>query len=408
MYQICTIYCLLYERSAGRLRSQSRTEERNASNHHETLTLMDQCAVKAFNLLGEYDPEIPPKILDVLQIGDEKGLIDLQTVQRYLEERKSNCQYYEHTIFGDPREGCFAEQYFLRSKDSEMLQSIYKRIQTATEKARERKREQWLSLSAEYNSLQRKIASASCDYTYTEGGYQPNHDSRHCTKCFLFQKAGRMSIHLHEDPLPVNPSQTHAVVFELNCPEAFSAYRNTTWMIIRSLAVSEPIKSQPPKLLLREYSEVKPFISSTSIEGVCLASVSKSRLKMHFNPAMLPARWDEVCVHNTLRLRYFDTKTESWTGRKRGRLSFAHHCAFVIPSDSPFAPLLESPKFDLTPLAHRRMKLLRAKLTAHLDWVLTSSWHSRVSYLVPFDNGPPFCSSLDRRTSILARKQLRS
>lgn len=306
---------------------------------------MDQCAIKAFDLLGRYDPGILPTILNVLQVASEKDLLDLQRIQQYLVGRRQRCKYRGQTIFQDPREGCFAERYFHHSNDSAMMQSVFNKIETAAAEARERKHEEWQNLSTQYEQLQKELAASTC--IYTDDGRQVVHDNMKCTKCYLERRAKRMKISVHEHPLPTDPFQARAVVFELNCPKAFRVYRNITWEIIGQLASPESVNSQPPRLFLHDYSELKKFMPSTPAEGVCLASTTKSFLKTHYNSIQLPVSWNDVCMHNGLKLGYYDSRTKSWTGRQRGRLSFAHHCELAVPVDSPFASLLSLPQFAL-------------------------------------------------------------
>jgi hypothetical protein len=67
----------------------------------------------------------------------------------------------------------------------------------------------------------------------------------------------------HEHPLPEDPIQAKTVVFELSCPNAFAAYRDCTWQIISTLAFpTAEVSAFEPRVLLGDYSELRPYIQS--------------------------------------------------------------------------------------------------------------------------------------------------
>jgi hypothetical protein len=71
------------------------------------------------------------------------------------------------------------------------------------------------------------------------------------------------------------------VVFELRIPTFLAAYRNATFRIFSDLGhPSKPETSSPPAMLLKDYSQLKRYMNSTS-DGVSLASAKKSFLQTH-------------------------------------------------------------------------------------------------------------------------------
>ncbi|KAL9104009.1 MAG: hypothetical protein Q9163_000987 [Psora crenata] len=304
---------------------------------------MDQVATSLFGLLMDYSPGIPAKILDVLQLPYLADMARLQAIQQYLYGRNTQCSSSINTIFDDPVKGCFADRYFDESNDSSMMQDVYQKITTAAEAARGRKVVERENLSRDFEGLQRKIAESSCLFTTEDGSVI--HDDRKCTKCYLRRKSKRMKIQIHEYPLPADLIQAKAVVFELCCPKAFSAYRNATWRIRGDLACPKQTEPAVPRLLLCDYTELKAFMQSIQRRGVCLASATKSFLATHNCSVPFPVTIDRVCLPNGLKLRYFDSITKRWTGRNAQKLTFGHHCQLDIPPSSPFSSLLISPAF---------------------------------------------------------------
>lgn len=296
---------------------------------------IDRCATELFPLLLDYNPGIPPGILDVLQLPRMTDMYRLNEIQRYLKDRLTECKSSQMTIFNNPVKGCFAERYFEESKDSHKLQKLHESIETDAELARQRKEIEWQKLSAEFENLEKSIAEKSCLYTMVNGR---EHSDQQCTKCYLQRKARRMRIQVHEHPLPSNLIEAKAVVFELGCPKSFAAYRNVTWKLIGTLAYSEKLDHIEPMLALGDYSELKVYGNSKK-GGVSLASTTKSWLKTHYKGVKFPVSISQVCVRNGLKLGYYDPISKYWPGRHSQAPSFAHHCRMKIPVNSPFSSL---------------------------------------------------------------------
>lgn len=297
---------------------------------------MDRCATRLFRLLLDYNPGIPPDILDVLQLLKITDMYRLHEIQKYLSDRLTNCKFPRMTIFDDPVKGCFAERYFDESEGSQKLQKLRESIETAAERAHLRKVEEWQKLTAEFENLEKSIAEKSCLYIMVNG--RGEHSDQQCTKCYLQRKARRMRIQIHEHPLPSKPIEAKSVVFELGCPKSFAAYRNVTWRLIGTLAHSEQLDHTEPKLALCDYSELKGY-GNSKMGGVSLASTTKSWLRTHYKGVRFPVSIDQVCRQNGLKLRYYDPKSQYWPGGHFQKPSFAHHCRMKIPVNSPFSSL---------------------------------------------------------------------
>ncbi|MCJ1431212.1 hypothetical protein MMC27_000563, partial [Xylographa pallens] len=302
---------------------------------------MDRCVTALFELLTEYDPGIPPQILDVLQLTRVTDMSRLQKIQEYLTDRIEKCNFSRNTIFDDPAKGCFAERYFNESPDSSRLEQLYQSIEEAAEIARTRKEQEWRESRAKFEELEKKIRSSACDYITEDSCVV--HDPR-CTKCYLSRQSRRMRIQVHEHPLPSNLVQMKAVLFELGCPKAFAIYRDTTWRIIGSLAYQKQIGGFEPRLILYNYSELQRFINSTAAR-VTLGSTTKSFLDTHYRGVHFPVDLDQICLPHGLKWGYFDTLLKAWPGRIAQKLTFAHHCQIVIPAESPFSSLQLSADF---------------------------------------------------------------
>lgn len=304
---------------------------------------LDETAVKLFPLLSDYNPGLSPEILDVLQLSSFPEMCRLQNIRTYLQKRKAVCNGSHMTIFNDPVKECFADRYYKESKDSVRLAQLHHGIEAAAEQTRARKEGEWQEKCLEYDNLVRKIADTSCLYI-TDQFQVKFHDERRCGKCFLEREKNRFRIQAHEHPLPADSVQAKAVVFELGCPKALIAYRDTTWRIIGSLAFPTPQDGHQPLTILQDYSELK--IYSRSIPSrFSLASVTKSFLKTHYANPRFPVDLADVCLPNGLKFKYYDRYLKIWPGRLSQKATFAHHCQITLPANSPFSSLQFLPEF---------------------------------------------------------------
>ncbi|EEP77435.1 predicted protein [Uncinocarpus reesii 1704] len=296
---------------------------------------LDQCATALFGLLNDFHPGIRPESLDVLQLPTLSEMIHLQSVQEYLRGRCEKSSYM--TIFDDPVSGCFAERYYDDSTDSQKLQELHLEIEMNAQAALQRKEIEWQELTAEFEKLEKDIATSKCA-VMTDVNGAILHDDKRCRKCYLQRCSRRMKIRAHEDPLPNKASEAKAVIFELACPGSFKAYRNATWTLLCTLALPDRAPAPEPKLLLSEYSELQGHTSQVS-RDVCLASPTKSFLLTHYSELRFPVDFDAVCHPNGLKLAYFDTSSKLWTSMQFRKSTFDHHFQMKLPPNSPFASM---------------------------------------------------------------------
>ncbi|TVY40663.1 hypothetical protein LSUB1_G002307 [Lachnellula subtilissima] len=242
---------------------------------------MERCAIQLFVLLRDFNPVFPPEILDVLHISSPKVMRRLQDIRSYLKDRHASCSR-RLTIFSSPIRGCFGERYFEESKDSWELKDIFRQIEDQAEEERQEKQQEWQSKSTDYERLVR--AAAESTHVKEENYYGEPEETcvRNCQKCLLDQTALRLSISVHEHPLPSDEVEAKVTVFELNCPEAFAAYREATWRIISSLSAPSPMEQFLPKLLLAKYPGLRDFLQD-SLSSFTLASTKKLLLSSDFH-----------------------------------------------------------------------------------------------------------------------------
>lgn len=306
---------------------------------------LDEAACSEYSLLKDYRPLFPSRILEVLHLPALEDMTRARTIEEYILYRVQNSRAGYMTIFDDPMKGCFAERYFDESGEPR-FQDLLSAIEVAAEEEREDKMRELDEKTDKYHELSRRIEESTCVYIENSTG-QPIHH-RHCNKCYLTRERQRLRIRVFEDPLPEGEVMKKVVVFELACPEAFAAYRDVTWAIAVHFGAQNLGKetSVTPKVELKDYSELEKYHTSTG--SISLASTTKSFLGTHYAHQRFPVDQSQVFKPNALSYSYFDRQSKSWPGWKRLRPSFAHQSRLMLPSNSPYSALQDTPGFEDT------------------------------------------------------------
>ncbi|KAH6855507.1 hypothetical protein B0I37DRAFT_395568 [Chaetomium sp. MPI-CAGE-AT-0009] len=317
----------------------------------ELWTRLDMWACQEFPLLQQYHPVFTAEILDVLRLRFYKDMVRLQTIQDYLAARTKACRGSKVTVFDDPTEDCFARRYYDEVPSAREMAALREDIEETASDQKQAKLHEWRRKTSEYDGLTRQVNGSACILTVDEDDPygREEHVQHRCPRCQAIRRLNRLNIEIHEHPLPSDDFMAKAVVFELRCPPAFAAYRDTTWMIFSRLASLAPAQRVPPKCLMREYSALAEFVTNRRSCSFSLASLTKPFLKTHYATVQFPVEWeggrDAVCKPNGLKFAYFDARSRIWTGRSRLRPQFAHHIQLQLPQNSPFSTLLGHKSF---------------------------------------------------------------
>lgn len=221
---------------------------------------MDLIAVRLFPLLKEFSPAFHSDVFNVLQIPRLEDMKRVQKLRVYLHRRHRECNQNSFTIFEDPKEGCFAERYFNESDEHQKLLGYDQAIRLAADRDQAKAEQTWKQKTVEYEAVRVQEATASHEWF-------PEHDRKRCTLCYLGRVKNRCKAIAHEYPLPENAAEAKTLVFELNCPAAFAAYRHATWQII---CHGKEGKYDPPltvrEFWLAEYPSLGRYMTSNNAE----------------------------------------------------------------------------------------------------------------------------------------------
>ncbi|PIG85815.1 hypothetical protein AARAC_009742 [Aspergillus arachidicola] len=313
-------------------------------NVFELWVYMDKCAVVAYPLLEEYHPGFHPELLDVLYLSRLTDLDRLQEIQRYIHTRCTGASEQYMTIFTDPSPECFADRYLRTSMGNDLVH-LQDQIEAASMASRHRKEEDLKEVNHQFQTLSEQIARSSCTQRRHPDG---THDIRGCSHCYHIRCRRRLQISVHEDYLPSGNriAEKRAIVFELAIPEAFAAYRGTTWNIINRLGPHVDLtKTEEPRVLLEDYNQLANYKRNIHCQGrLSLASYTKTYLGTHYKWKKLPAAPKDVLLPQGLAFRYYDAERRLWS-KDRAPLTLSQHFALSLPPSNPFASLYSSSSF---------------------------------------------------------------
>lgn len=300
----------------------------------ELWVALDEFTIKLIPLMKKYAPGLEKDLLNVLQLPRLEDMRRLQKIEIYLGQRTNESERGLPSIFTDPTTRCFAAEYF---DQSESMKALHEEISHQDQLARLAKQQEWLKKCAEYENIVKKISEKQCLLTADKlNPFVKVHEESNCQKCYLERNARRIRIQVHECSLPSHPAYAKAVIFELRCPPAFAAWRDSTWKILSELARPPQTPGRIPALLVQEYSQIQRWVKK-SRPILSLASKYKSCLDRRYATAGFPVELDQIVLPNGLRLGLFDRAKQIWTIDQSEPLTFASLCARNLTSTSPFS-----------------------------------------------------------------------
>src|SRR6266478_5241606 len=194
---------------------------------------LDTCTMQRCPLLKQYSPEIPSLFLHSLLLHRSSTLKRALRIDEYLCRRHKE-SYNPTSIFSNNvEESSFAIKYFC---DSEVLQRLHDEIIADAERIREKKRAELHRLNEASKLLRQNASRVDHEVSKSTNGVEVH--SKRCQKCQLVREAKSLKIWVHEWPLPRQRARARQTVFELSPPNAFSAWRGITYLILRDIGLS--------------------------------------------------------------------------------------------------------------------------------------------------------------------------
>lgn len=309
-----------------------------------TLTLLelwiacDQCAGNLVPMLGDYYPEIPTRILQSMVLPAKDQMARLLRVEKYLENRrKAATRGKGSSIFHDfGNDKCFSVRFF---NQSPMHQKLKERIEVAANKQRDQKRTELAKKKQKYERLIQQSSNEVCKFVEVQNrrGAVYHVHAHSCKKCKLQKEAQDLDIDVHEWPLPSRQMEAKSVVFELDAPPTFVAWRDATVFLLHSVLGCEYTKQDKPefKYALSTYAGLQQYFEGDRNRRIGLLSEIKPHNATHRNVVRVSQATESmVLLDNGLRFRYHDSVLDCFISRFQISDAISQWCTYSLPSAS--------------------------------------------------------------------------
>ncbi|KAJ2966920.1 hypothetical protein NQ176_g9917 [Zarea fungicola] len=274
----------------------------------------DRSACSQNALLLDYDHEIPGELLQSLILSFRIDMERLHRVEMYLKDRHDRAvQAQTPSIFASfGSSKSFGVRFFA---SSEYHQDLMRKIEEEAERARDRKRAEFIQKRESYWSHMAKHATLAHEYkdkVNRRTGVVYQVESKSCQRCYHKKAAENQIIEVHEWPLPTMTHQAQNIVFEMHVPDSFRGWRDATAHVIMTvLRSSGSVEAEPDDFLETYFACHRGWAKSSG--RFVLASTTKSNRRTHRKGKRLAtASESDILVKNGLTFHYYDKTTRSW------------------------------------------------------------------------------------------------
>ncbi|KAG8166635.1 hypothetical protein KVR01_002324 [Diaporthe batatas] len=299
----------------------------------------DKAALRQCPLLSEYDPGIPTDALHNLILPFFDQMNTLHNLEDYIHTRQKLTIMTTDLLFSSACEGSFSIQYFDESENHQALLSRIERDAAADRQQKltelRQKKDEYARLYNLYNEMGHQNIWKVIDPWL---GLQEVHDPK-CQACSYSRQMEAMEIEIHEWPLPDNPLQAKAVVFELDIPLWFANWRNARSILLQDLLRGETKKVRPSTTFLLSRND--PHLSRrhsgmNTNPRFDLLSQTKPAVCSHWKKKKITNQLQEseVCVPNGLNYHYYDTRNDEYPGNLTFSDAVPRNCTYMVQSQS--------------------------------------------------------------------------
>lgn len=309
----------------------------------ELWVALDKLTTARFPKLKDYCPGFPVGLFDPMLLPQKIEMTRLAHVEQYLEQRRTPRTYKSSLFFENCNEkDSFAVQYY---QQSTRHQDLHQEIEKAATIERQAKIEEYEEKTRQHQGLMQTYASMVCEEQSRWNHYLKQDEWTHstsCSKCDIKRQADAINIFVHEWPLPKNPLEAEAAVFELEIPVEIFEWRELTYTLL--VDVFSPQKSlglssnNSGLYYLHGYDGLNRHFQGRT-GRLQFASTSKPFLVAHYRSKHITAATkSNICVNNGLSYNIYDSKLCEWTPELLNQCDVQRICTFQLPS-GPFAHL---------------------------------------------------------------------
>ena len=296
---------------------------------------LDKLALHHCALLRDYSPEFPQSLFEPLLLPKKTQMERILRNEEYLATRRAAAIPEFPSMFRSvDTTKSFAVRYVQQSPRHEELKQ---KIETKAVNDRARKKHELEKKRQQYHELINQSDGMSCEYvSHWRNRQKTSAHSGSCQKCQVKSQAKRLTIDVHEWPLPERDLEVKAVVFELDMPTVVSKWRDITYRMLVDM-FSAPISrrgkdKQQGVYNLREYDGLQKFVKPQA-GRLRLASTTKPFVVSHYrNQKISQANESNVCVNNGLRYAVYDSKKMRWTEELLDCCNVREQCTPRLPA----------------------------------------------------------------------------
>ncbi|KAL5318844.1 hypothetical protein ACEPPN_013911 [Leptodophora sp. 'Broadleaf-Isolate-01'] len=297
---------------------------------------LDKSTISHYPLLGKFDPGFQSTLFEPLLLPKRHQMDQLRNVEKYLLKRKANSRVTNPSIFGDISSTLsFGAQYY---DQSDAHKSLKNRIEQEAKDEATAKKHELNQAKAQFRELlndANQLTHTSVLKWFGRGRSRTQrmaHEARVCKKCVLLKQAQNLEIDCFEWPLPSVEPAAKCVVFELDIPSLFRAWRSTTYRILADVfSTAPPPQAKPKGIVLNEYSGLKGYLKSRA-DRLQLASSTKPHSQTsRGSQTVAEATEESVCLSNNLQFAIQDVKSQHAAAKHLGKYDLHERCTFKLP-----------------------------------------------------------------------------
>ncbi|KUI70693.1 hypothetical protein VM1G_06338 [Cytospora mali] len=333
----------------------------------------DKSAVALFPMLVDYNPGIKLEPLQSLLLPSKGYMVRLLHIEEYVKDRQDRgWRSAEGSIFRDfGLPDCFSVRYFDESLEH---QDLLLRIQRDAEEKRKMKREELAVKKTRYETLMHQYDESSCDYyEFTDlwGIVQSRHSEDCCKRHSLRREAEKITIDVHEWPLPLNTLDAKSVVFELDAPEEFCSWRDATiFLLLDVLGAAYDSGVQPVSgYRLDSYTALQNSFRGAKSRRLGLLSTNKPHVVTHRNKkfSIPDITESSVCLNNGLRFHYHDASLRSFVDSFSQSDAVSKMCTYQLGKKASALQPFLFPRFEETASTPNEVISSQSECPPHLS-----------------------------------------
>ncbi|KAF2009480.1 hypothetical protein BU24DRAFT_473639 [Aaosphaeria arxii CBS 175.79] len=294
-------------------------------------------------MLKHYDHELVLDECECLVLPLKSQMRRLADVEQYAISRRTAATRKAISVFRDfGHPMSFGVAYY---DSSPSLKDTHARIERDASARQEQKYQELERVQREHKALMDRYndPQTQCDYYDEVYDYYHNYKrkahSKYCAKCDLPNQARNKSIEIYEWPLSPEPLKAKATVFELQVPQEYSDWRDTSIFVITNVLGFRDKGSGKPRYqgtLDNHHGLSQILTSDYHKRRIVPLSEVKSHTTTHRRnkTGVQYLKNHDVCLKNALKYEYFDTELGVCNARVQSSQSIPKKCGYSMPNRS--------------------------------------------------------------------------